>query len=206
MSEVRTSRTTWQKIKDNAGPIVRLAGLANGSRKYSRTGIPLATYVLQQRFEHVVQRANEHLAEISLGRYELQTTEEKESGTRQQKVGLGLQVLDHSGESGGDSIRATRTLSGGETFYVALTLALALADVVCAENGGIQLDTLMIDEGFGSLDESTLDQVMQLLTGLASGGRAVALVSHVSEMKKMVPEQITVLPQPDGSSRLEVHA
>lgn len=78
--------------------------------------------------------------------------------------------------------------------------------MVCAENGGIQLDTLMIDEGFGSLDESTLDQVMQLLTGLASGGRAVALVSHVSEMKKMVPEQITVLPQPDGSSRLEVHA
>ncbi|PWF25904.1 AAA family ATPase [Ancrocorticia populi] len=206
MSEVISSRASWQKIKDSAGPIVRLSGLANGSRKYSRTGIPLATYVLQQRFEHVVQRANEHLAEISLGRYELQTTEEKESGTRQQKVGLGLQVLDHSGESGGDSIRATRTLSGGETFYVALTLALALADVVCAENGGIQLDTLMIDEGFGSLDESTLDQVMQLLTGLASGGRAVALVSHVSEMKKMVPEQITVLPQPDGSSRLEVHA
>ena len=65
---------------------------------------------------------------------------------------------------------------------------------MCAENGGIQLDTLMIDEGFGSLDESTLDQVMQLLTGLASGGRSVALVSHVSEMKKMVSEQITVIP------------
>lgn len=204
--EVQEAHAAWTHKKGAAGPIVRLAGLASGNRQYSHTGIPLATYVLQQRFEQVVGRANEHLSEISLGRYELQTTEEKELGTRQQKVGLGLQVLDHSGESGGDAIRATRTLSGGETFYVSLALALALADVVCAENGGIQLDTLMIDEGFGSLDESTLDQVMQLLTGLASGGRSVALVSHVSEMKKMVSEQINVIPQPDGSSHLEIHA
>ncbi|MGO1590419.1 MAG: AAA family ATPase [Ancrocorticia sp.] len=204
--DAKQSHATWVAEEEKAGPIIRLAALAAGNRQFSLTGIPLATYVLQQRFEQVVQRANEHLSEISLGRYELQTTEEKESGTRQQKVGLGLQILDHQGESGGDSIRATRTLSGGETFYVALSLALALADVVCAENGGIQLDTLLIDEGFGSLDESTLDQVMQVLMGLASGGRSVGLVSHVSEMKKMVPEQITVIPQPDGSSKLEIRA
>ena len=89
---------------------------------------------------------------------------------------------------------------------MSLSLALALADVVCSENGGIQLDTLMIDEGFGTLDENTRDQVMQVLTSLASNGRAVAVVSHVEELKKMIAEQIVVRPLPDGSSTLEVRA
>ena len=85
-----------------------------------------------------------------------------------------------------------------------LALALALADVVRAENGGIAIETLLIDEGFGSLDEDTLGLVMSTLTGLARDGRAVGLVSHVAEMKKMIAERVTVRPVGNGSSRVEV--
>ena len=204
--QLRESLNSWVTARTTAGPVVRLAGLANASSEYSFTKMTLPTYVLNQRFKLVVERANEHLSVFSLGRYELVSTEEKEKGSRAQKVGLGLEIVDHVGDSNGDVRRATKSLSGGETFYVSLSLALALADVVCSENGGIQLDTLMIDEGFGTLDENTRDQVMQVLTSLASNGRAVAVVSHVEELKKMIAEQILVRPLPDGSSTLEVRA
>ncbi len=204
--QLRESLNSWVTARTTAGPVVRLAGLANASSEYSFTKMTLPTYVLNQRFKLVVERANEHLSVFSLGRYELVSTEEKEKGSRAQKVGLGLEIVDHVGDSNGDVRRATKSLSGGETFYVSLSLALALADVVCSENGGIQLDTLMIDEGFGTLDENTRDQVMQVLTSLASNGRAVAVVSHVEELKKMIAEQIVVRPRPDGSSTLEVRA
>ncbi|WP_188043357.1 AAA family ATPase [Changpingibacter yushuensis] len=195
----------WQAAYQDSGPVVRLAQLAQGTGP-SLTKVPLGTYVLQQRFEKVVDRANEHLLDVSLGRYELARTDEKEKGSHQQKTGLGLVVIDHLGDTAGDITRSTRSLSGGETFYVSLSLALALADVVQSENGGIKLDSLMIDEGFGSLDSATLDQVMTVLTGLANGGRSVAIVSHVDELKKMIAEQISVIPQPDGSSQLRVIA
>lgn len=204
--QLRTNLDVWGNARATAGPIIRLAGLANGTSEYSFTKMTLPTYVLNQRFKLVVERANEHLAVFSLGRYELVSTEEKEKGSRAQRVGLGLEIIDHVGDANGDVRRATKSLSGGETFYVSLSLALALADVVCSENGGIQLDTLMIDEGFGTLDENTRDQVMQVLTSLASNGRAVAVVSHVEELKKMIAEQIVVRPLPDGSSTLEVRA
>ena len=203
---VRDHLRLWAQAKDSAGPIVRLAGLANANSEFSFTRTALPTYVLSQRFKLVVEQANQHLAVFSLGRYELVSTEEREKGSRAQKVGLGLEIIDHAGDATGDVRRATKSLSGGETFYVSLSLALALADVVCSENGGIQLDTLMIDEGFGTLDESTRDQVMQVLTSLATNGRAVAVVSHVEELKKMIAEQIVVRPLPDGSSSLEVRA
>ena len=203
---VREHLQSWERAKQESGPIVRLAGLANGSSEYSFTKMTLPTYVLSQRFKLVVEQANRHLAVFSLGRYELVSTEEREKGSRAQKVGLGLEIIDHIGDVDGDVRRATKSLSGGETFYVSLSLALALADVVCSENGGIQLETLMIDEGFGTLDEDTRDQVMEVLTSLASGGRAVAVVSHVEELKKMIAEQIVVRPQADGSSTLEVRA
>ncbi len=201
---LRTLLQEWIEARATAGPIVRLAGLANGSSEYSLTKMTLPTYVLSQRFRLVVERANEHLAVFSLGRYELVATEEKEKGSRAQKVGLGLEIVDHVGDAHGDVRRATKSLSGGETFYVSLSLALALADVVCAENGGIQLDTLMIDEGFGTLDEDTRDQVMRVLGSLAKNGRSVAIVSHVEDLKKMIAEQIVVRPLPDGSSTLTV--
>ncbi|MDO4887509.1 MAG: SMC family ATPase [Actinomycetaceae bacterium] len=194
---------SWSAAKQAAGPVVRLASLATAGAA-SITRVPLATFVLQQRFEQIVTSANERLAEISLGRYQLARREDQEKGSREMKTGLGLVVIDRDGEASGSTERSTRSLSGGETFYVSLALALALADVVRAENGGIQLETLLIDEGFGSLDEDTLGLVMNTLKGLTRETRSVGLVSHVSEMKKMIAEQVTVRPLADGSSRLDV--
>ena len=182
---------------------MRLANLANAGSD-SITKIPLATFVVRHRFEQILDRANERLADISLGRYQLARSDEKERGSREIKTGLSVTVIDRDGEADGAAKRSPRSLSGGETFYVSLALALALADVVRAENGGIALETLLIDEGFGSLDEDTLGLVMSTLTGLARDGRAVGLVSHVAEMKKMIAERVTVRPLGDGSSRVEI--
>ena len=203
LDAARARAQTWQEARRAAGPALRLANLANAGSE-SVTRIPLATFVVQQRFEQIVDRANERLADISLGRYRLERTDERERGSREAKTGLGLLVVDRDGEASGSARRSTRSLSGGETFYVSLSLALALADVVRAENGGIAIDTLLIDEGFGSLDDDTLSLVMSTLTGLARNGRSVGLVSHVSEMKKLIAEQINVRPLPGGSSRLDV--
>ncbi|MPM57192.1 Nuclease SbcCD subunit C [bioreactor metagenome] len=105
-----------------------------------------------------------------------------------------------------DRPRSPGTLSGGETFYVSLSLALGLADIVRAEAGGVDLDTLFIDEGFGSLDPSTLENVMAVLDGLRAGGRTVGVISHVADMKDRIPERISVRRRPDGSSTLTVTA
>ncbi|MCF2705977.1 SMC family ATPase [Arcanobacterium haemolyticum] len=205
LSDVQRTHHSWKVACEKTGPLARLADLAAGGTS-SLTKVPLTTYVLQQRFDNVVARANENLARISLGRYELERTDEKEKSSREQRTGLGLVVVDHLGDPDGDIRRSTRSLSGGESFYVSLSLALALADVVQSENGGIQLDTLLIDEGFGTLDSDTLDHVMQVLTNLAEGGRTVGIVSHVEELRSMIPERISVSPQPDGSSTLHVTA
>jgi exonuclease SbcC len=111
-------------------------------------------------------------------------------------------VLDHHTGSSRDP----RTLSGGETFYVSLCLALGLADVVTAEAGGIDLGTLFIDEGFGSLDDATLDVVLAELSRLRDGGRVVGVVSHVESLKSAIPERVEVRRRPGGGSTLTVRA
>ncbi|MGO1172703.1 MAG: AAA family ATPase [Actinomycetaceae bacterium] len=182
-------------------PRIRLADLASG--RESRTSITLATYVLVRRFEEVLAAANERLTAMSTGRYALERTDEKEAGQRARAVGLGLRVLDtHT-----DAPRDPRTLSGGETFYVSLSLALGLADVVSAESGGIELGTLFVDEGFGTLDPETLDAVMNELGALRDSGRTVGLISHVGEMKQRIPDQVNVRHCRDGrGSTLSVRA
>ena len=111
-------------------------------------------------------------------------------------AGLGIEVLDSwTGEA-----RPPQTLSGGETFYASLALALGLADVVQAETGGVSLETLFVDEGFGSLDQESLQLVLDQLDQLKSGGRVIGVISHVSEMKDRFPERIFVQPQSDGTS------
>ncbi|MGC5628404.1 AAA family ATPase [Georgenia sp. Z1344] len=182
-------------------PLVRVADLAAG--RESRTGVTLATYVLLRRFEEVLAAANDRLASMSAGRYVLRRTDDREEGVRARAVGLGLEVLDtHT-----DAPRATRTLSGGETFYVSLALALGLADVVGAESGGIELGTLFVDEGFGTLDPETLDSVMNELGALRDHGRTVGLISHVAELKQRIPDQVTVRHRGDGrGSTLTVRA
>ncbi len=179
--------------------IHRIASLANGTSGNPK--MTLSTYVLRQRFENVVAAANLRLDRMSSGRYQLERTDEAERKVEQ--AGLGLRVVDlHTGE-----VRSPTSLSGGETFYTSLALALGLADVVRAEAGGVDLDTLFIDEGFGTLDTETLELVMDVVDDLRDGGRAVGIVSHVSDLKDQITERLEIRrTSPTGPSTTRVVA
>ena len=154
----------------------------------------LNSYVLAARLEQVAVAASERLIGMSDGRYTLQHTDAK--AARGAKSGLGLEVVDQwTGQR-----RDTATLSGGESFMASLALALGLADVVQQESGGVDIETLFVDEGFGSLDEQALEQVMDALEGLRDGGRVVGLVSHVAEMKQRISTQLQVVKGRNGST------
>ncbi len=199
--DVAQATTARRHAHDTSAPITRLAGLANADSADNAMRMALATYVLQRRFDGVVAAANERLADMSSGRYTLESHGDRQSGSR--RTGLGLRVVDaHTGR-----VRDTGTLSGGETFYVSLALALGLADVVTFEAGGLRMGTLFVDEGFGSLDPETLDDVMGVLAALRNGGRVVGVVSHVEELKIRIPERIDVRrPAAGGPSMLSVVA
>ena len=154
----------------------------------------LNSYVLAARLEQVAAAASQRLIAMSDGRYTLQHTDAK--AARGAKSGLGLEVVDEwTGQR-----RDTATLSGGESFMASLALALGLADVVQQESGGVDIETLFVDEGFGSLDEQSLEQVMDALEGLRDGGRVVGLVSHVAEMKQRISSQLQVIKNRNGST------
>jgi exonuclease SbcC len=197
-AELGRAEAEAQAQAARTAPAIRLAGLAKGTEGHRR--IALTPYVLRLWFEHVVAAANVRLAAMSDGRYELRRTDDADS--RRQRAGLTLAVIDrHTGAQ-----RSPRSLSGGETFYTSLALALGLADVVKAEAGGVELDTLFIDEGFGSLDPQTLDQVMTVIDELRDRGRAVGIVSHVADLKDRIYERLEVRRRPDGSSAVTVIA
>ena len=186
--------------REQAGPIRRLADIAAASGPENLASTPLSAWVLISRLEEVLAAANPRLAAISSGRYELVSV--PDDGTASRKSGLGLAIIDHDT----DALRSPRTLSGGETFYTSLALALGLADVVSAEAGGVELRTMFIDEGFGSLDSHTLSLVMAQLQALRYAGRTVGVISHVEEMATQIADQIQVRPLPEGGSTLSVRA
>ena len=189
-----------ERAREQAGPIRRLADIATASGPENLASTPLSAWVLIARLEEVLAAANPRLAAISSGRYELASV--PDDGTASRKSGLGLAIIDHDT----DAMRSPRTLSGGETFYTSLALALGLADVVSAEAGGVELRTMFIDEGFGSLDSHTLSLVMAQLQALRSAGRTVGVISHVEEMATQIADQIQVRPLPEGGSTLSVRA
>ncbi|GAB3267527.1 AAA family ATPase [Kineosporia babensis] len=182
-----------------AGLRTSFATLDSMSRCIEGTGgdnqmrMRLSSYVLAARLEQVAQAASVRLAAMSGGRYSLVHTDGPAKGGA--RTGLGLAVVD--GWTGVQ--RDPSTLSGGETFCTSLALALGLADVVQAEAGGAAIETLLVDEGFGSLDQDTLDEVMDVLDGLRSGGRAVGLVSHVADLRDRIPAQLEVVKGRNGS-------
>lgn len=194
---VEQSAAAYEAAVGASAALLRVAALARGDNP---TGTTLSTWVLQSRFDEVLVFANERLAQMSSGRYEL-TRVGGESGSRARRKGLGLSVIDHLGA---EHQRDPKTLSGGETFYVSLCLALALADVVSAESGGVSLETLFIDEGFGSLDPETLQVVMTEIEHLRAGGRTVGIVSHVDELKSQIPDQIRIHRSASGGSTLRL--
>ncbi|WP_412163245.1 AAA family ATPase [Curtobacterium flaccumfaciens] len=197
-TEVHRTVRARQETSARSRAVVRLADVANGVASVNPTGITLGTYVLMRRFEDVVAAANDRLRGMLAGRFTLETSDERESGSRSRRTGLALAVHDHTT----DTVRDPRSLSGGETFTVSLCLALGLADVVQAEAGGVSLGTLFVDEGFGTLDPETLDDVIGQLSRLTAGGRQVGIVSHVEELKQRIPERIAVRRTPTGGSRV----
>jgi exonuclease SbcC len=197
-TEVDRTVRARQETSARSRAVVRLADVANGVASVNPTGITLGTYVLMRRFEDVVAAANDRLRGMLAGRFTLETSDERESGSRSRRTGLALAVHDHTT----DTVRDPRSLSGGETFTVSLCLALGLADVVQAEAGGVSLGTLFVDEGFGTLDPETLDDVIGQLSRLTAGGRQVGIVSHVEELKQRIPERIAVRRTPAGGSQV----
>ena len=179
----------------DAAALMEVSALASGSGS-NRRAIPLASWVLLERFAEVLVFANQRLEHMSGGRYALVRVDDEKQAARRR--GLGLGVVDRLG---GEATRDPRTLSGGETFYVSLALALALADVVTTESGGIAMETLFVDEGFGSLDPEALQDVLAELSRLRAGGRTVGIVSHVEELRRQIPDQIRV-GRDDRGSRL----
>ncbi|MBW1603304.1 SMC family ATPase [Streptomyces sp. JJ66] len=174
--------------------ISRLAGLTAGTSADNERKMRLETYVLAARLEQVAAAAGHRLHRMSGGRYALVHSDSRAS--RGARSGLGLHVVDAwTGQE-----RDTATLSGGETFFASLALALGLADVVGDEAGGTRLDTLFIDEGFGSLDEQTLDEVLDVLDGLRERDRCVGIVSHVPDLRLRIPTQLEVRRSRTGST------
>lgn len=176
-----------------SGPLRNIAALANGDNPLN---LKLETYAIGAMFDRVLEAANLRLGPMTSSRYQLERDREGGRGSR----GLGIQVFDvHTGK-----FRGTDTLSGGETFIAALALALGLADVVEATNGKVRLDTIFIDEGFGSLDtengSGTLDQVLNVLGSLVKQSRAVGLISHVPLVQEAIPNGFYVRKGPMGSA------
>lgn len=200
LESLTSIRTGYEELAGSArGPAEHarmLSGLADAAagRGDNTYRMSLNSYVLAARLEQVALAASERLVAMSDGRYLLQHTDAK--AARGAKSGLGLEVVDQwTGHR-----RDTSTLSGGESFMASLSLALGLADVVQQESGGVEIETLFVDEGFGSLDEQSLEQVMDALEGLRDGGRVVGLVSHVGEMKQRIGTQLQVLKTRNGST------
>ncbi|MDR7302749.1 SMC family ATPase [Haloactinomyces albus] len=189
-------RRTWAELGPVHAEFAELDALTdvvNGHGQNARK-MTLRSYVLAARLEEVAVAATHRLQRMSAGRYSFVHTDA--AGMRGTRGGLGLDVLDdYSGLT-----RPTKTLSGGESFLASLSLALGLADVVAAETGGALLDTLFIDEGFGTLDAATLDLVMDTLDELRAGGRVVGLVSHVEEMRQRIGVRLRVRASRSGST------
>lgn len=183
-----------QNVEEQWKMVKALSNTANGNVS-GKEKIMLETYIQMSHFNRIIARANTRFMMMSGGQYELKRRETAENLRSQS--GLELDVIDHYN----GSIRSVRTLSGGESFQASLALALGLSDEIQSEAGGIQLDAMFIDEGFGSLDEETLDQAVKALLNLADGNRLVGIISHVAELKERIEKQIIVTKQKsDGST------
>jgi exonuclease SbcC len=189
--QISDSLNALEPLRERAEQARQLADLAGGlgGNQYKMT---LSSFVLAARLEEVAAQASKRLATMTAGRYTLVHTDARRGGGR---AGLGLLACD--AWTGQD--RDTSTLSGGETFLASLALALGLADVVTHESAGTPMEALFVDEGFGTLDEDTLEEVMNVLDELRAGGRIVGIVSHVSELRQRIPAQVHVRKGHHGS-------
>lgn len=192
--ELHAAIRAFGPLEAQAQQVTALSGLLEGTGADNRLRMRLSAFVLAERLRQVVDAANARLEVISEGRYLLSYQEERGAGDN--RGGLSLSIVD---EWTGIR-RDPTTLSGGETFVVSLCLALGLADTVADESGGLRIDTLFIDEGFGSLDAHTLDSVVDILGQLSQGGRVTGVVSHVMELRERLPAVLEVVSSKSGST------
>ena len=174
-----------------------LSDTANGTLR-EKQHIQLEAYIQAAYFDRVIGRANIRFLVMSGGQYELRRRREADNNRSQS--GLDLEVIDHYN----GTTRSVRTLSGGESFLASLSLALGLSDEIQASAGGVRLESMFVDEGFGSLDEDSLQQAMQALSSLAESDRLVGIISHVSELKEQIQRQIVVTKEKTGGSRAAI--
>ncbi|MBD3690059.1 SMC family ATPase [Nanchangia anserum] len=167
--------------------LIRMAELAHGG-KGNLESTPLSTWVLLPRFDEILAVANPKLAAITAGRYEFTRT--GTDASRRLNQALSIDVIDH--HLSGDHQRLNATLSGGETFYCSLALSLALTEIVTAEAGGVEIGTMFVDEGFGTLDAETLERVLAQLRSTGAGERTVGIISHIDAVRSHVPDRLEV--------------
>ena len=206
-ARIRCNQTALEHLKEQSGDLeetekkwtwVRaLSNTANGNIS-GEEKIMLETYVQMTYFDRIIARANTRFMVMSGGQYELKRRIEAENNRSQS--GLELDVIDHYN----GTERSVNSLSGGETFKASLSLALGLSDEIQSSAGGIRLDTMFVDEGFGSLDEESLQQAMRALSSLTEGNRLVGIISHVAELKEKIDKQIFVTKDRSGGSRAEI--
>ena len=194
---LKTTKLEMEKLQKEAQQIEKdynmIVNLRNVSKGDNDSKVSLTKYVLTYYFEEIIMHANERLMKLTNNRYVMRRSTEVLDARR--KEGLEIMVLDHN--TGKE--RHIKSLSGGESFEAALALALGLADVVQSHSGGISLDTIFIDEGFGSLDPNSLDRAIEVLLELNDSGRAVGIISHVEELKERIFDKIEVIPTAEGS-------
>lgn len=209
-SRIRGNTTALRHMEKESGELEKmereyalvrsLSDTANGTLT-GKEKIMLETYIQMTYFDRIIRRANLRFLKMTGGQYELKRSPAAENNSA--KSGLDLSVVDHySGGSG--SIRSVKTLSGGESFMASLSLALGLSDEVESNAGGIRLDTMFVDEGFGTLDGDALEMAMRSLSDLAEGNRLVGIISHVPELRERIDKQIVVTKDRTGGSRAEI--
>ncbi|MBQ9701174.1 MAG: SMC family ATPase, partial [Lachnospiraceae bacterium] len=159
--------------------------------------VQLETFVQIAYFEQIIDRANTRFFEMSDGHYDF--VRDKNTDNMKKQSGLELNVYDHYNST----IRSVKTLSGGESFVASLSLALGMAEIIEESAGGITIDTMFIDEGFGSLDDASLEQAMKVLSRLADSNKLVGIISHVSSLKERIDHQINVVKDKTGGSSIK---
>lgn len=194
LERLEETGTKWQMVK-------ALHNTASGSVP-GRDKIMLETYVQTAYFDRIIARANVHFMKMTDGRFELLRA--KEAGNQRSQSGLELNVLDHYHMSRDGGSRSVKSLSGGESFLAALSLALGMSEEVSANAGGIEMDALFVDEGFGTLDEAALDRAIRALQELSTANRIVGIISHVPELKNRCERQIVVKKDKLKGSRTEL--
>lgn len=206
-SRISANKKSLENIKRKAEDLIAaerkytwvkaLSNTANGSIS-GKEKIMLETYIQMNYFDRIIARANARLMIMTNGQYDL--VRRKEALSKQGQSGLDLDVVDHYN----GSQRSVKSLSGGESFKASLALALGLSDEIQSSAGGIKLDTMFVDEGFGSLDEESLSQAIKALTSLAAQDRLVGIISHVGELKQKIDKQIVVTKEKSGGSKAEI--